>query len=265
MPRGKRAERQPETPETPELEADEAQQIQAGQPDQGGFRNSDLTDDERLALLHHHKRKYQAEDSVIAEADAVKKSAKKAQKLVCGLALKECGVEAVDEIKDLIKAETPEGEAELKAQTARHVRVLQWTGAVPGTQFSFEDIPAVDHYSEGKLAGIRGDVAKPPHDPGAQAYESWMEGYHDGQGVLASAFEKIRSLDPEPESDGVGEDGADQIDVEESIAAAGDMPAAPQPPLDTSDRPFGLPEEAGGDGGDPFMAEKPDYKRTEAV
>lgn len=264
MARGKRAEKPSSTTAETELTQQAAGQAEgsataetaaettteaAAEPER---RNSELTDDERLALLHHHKRKLQAEDAVIKEAKAEAASAKKRQKVIIATALKECGGEADDEIKDLIAAETPQGEAVLKSTIERHLRVLAWTGSPVGTQFSFDDLRknTVDPYSEGKLVGIKGEPCNCPHDNSSPSHKPWMDGYYDGQGCLARGLEKIAT--PDVDDDDGSDDGAgdgdpvvdpNQIDIEESIAAAADMPGTPAPPIDSSDRPFGLPAE----------------------
>lgn len=220
--------------------------------DTSGRRNSELTGDEQLALLHHHKRSYEDVEAAIEAAQEVVKTWKKRRKKACELATRECGADAVDDIKDLIALDTPEGEAALTAKIARQLRVVSLSGVPIGTQFSFDDLAAskADPYSEGKLAGIKGEAARPPHDPSSPSYKPWMDGWQDGQGVLASGFEKLKSLHGEEPETETGGEPADQAELEEAIAAADGMPGSPAPPIDTSDRPFGMPDEdAGGDGG----------------
>lgn len=174
-------------------------------------RNSELTEDERRALLYEHKRDY-------ATALEHKKAADAALKNVCKRARAELGKDAVADIKDLIALDSPEGEAALKAEIERKIRIAKWAGAPMGTQFSFDaDLtPAVERaYDLGKIAGLSGGVCKPPHDPSVPQYQQWFNGWQDGQAVLASGFKK--KLEP--------------IDVE-----------AEHKPADTSDPPFQAPD-----------------------
>lgn len=149
-------------------------------------KNSELTEDEKRALLFQHKGLYE-------KALAEKKAADAKLKNVCKLAKSELGKGAVDDIKDAIALDQPEGEAAHRAEIERKLRIARWMGASVGTQFSFaEDMtPATDRaYEDGKRAGLKGEAARPPHDPSVPQYGKWMEGWHAGQGVLASDFRK---------------------------------------------------------------------------
>ena len=114
-------------------------------------------------------------------------------------AIDECGPEADDEIMLLLQTEGPFGQANLRSDVERRLRVLVWSGAQ--LQFAFDDLEALatppNAYGAGKIAGIEGVTAKPPHEPGTEAFEKWMEGWHDGQGVLHAAFEKLEFYEPD--------------------------------------------------------------------
>lgn len=156
-------------------------------------RNSELTDDEKRALLLQHKSAY-----VTALAD--KKAADAEFKNICKKAKAECGKDAVAEIKDALALEEPGGKMALEAEIARKHRVARWMGLPVGAEpMMFEMVdrrPAVDiAYDQGKSAGMAGVTAQPPYDTSVPQYQRWLEGWHDGQEILASAFKKLEPLD----------------------------------------------------------------------
>jgi ribosome modulation factor len=160
--------------------------------------NSELTDDEARALLLQHKRHYQ-------EALATKKAADAAFKNVCKKAKAECGDDAVADIKDAIALSELGGQLALEAEVARKHRIARWMGLPIGAAPLLFDVvdrrPAVDvAYDRGKAAGMAGETAQPPHDPSVPQYQRWLEGWHDGQEILSSAFRKLEPLDVPSES-----------------------------------------------------------------
>lgn len=172
-------------------------------------KNSELTDDEKRALLFIHKREYQATLEAKKKADAEFKNA-------CKLAKAECGKNAVADIKDLIALETPEGEAAHKDEIERKLRVARWAASPLGTQFQFFESggPAVDAaFEAGKTAALDGKDRSPPHDPSVPQYTRWIEGWDAGQEILLSDFR-------------------------DKIARKEDVEAEPREPLDLSDVPF---------------------------
>lgn len=184
--------------------------------------NSELTDDEKRALMLQHKRTYQ-------DALQAKKDAASAFLAVCKKAKAECGKEAIADIKDALLLETGEGQKAIAAEIARQHKVARWMGLPVGAEpllFEATDRrPAVDvAYDHGKSAGMAGDTAQPPHDPSVPQYQRWLEGWHDGQEILASAFKKLEPLDVPSETP----NDADTSDV--PFAAAEPMPGAPAMP-----------------------------------
>jgi hypothetical protein len=156
--------------------------------------NSGLSDAERQALTFQHKGHYE-------KALAEKKAADAKFKNVCKTAKAECGETAIEDIKLAIALDTPQGEAEFKAEIERRHRVARWMGLAVGSEPSFFDendaTPGEDRaYAEGSRAGMRGDTANPPHDPSVPQYKTWMQGWHDGQAALASGIQKL-TVEPE--------------------------------------------------------------------
>jgi hypothetical protein len=154
--------------------------------------NSALSDDERRALTLHHVRLYMA-------ADALVEAAKADHKRVVDQAKADLGKGAMADIKDLIAAKD---EAHVKGTLERHLRIARWAGLPVGTQLQMFDIMPDDKaHEEGKVAGMAGETCQPPVHWPASAHQRWIEGWHKGQAVLASAFAKKRE---KPEDDGEG-------------------------------------------------------------
>lgn len=196
-------------------------------------KNSELSEDERRALLFQHVSKYEL-------ALAAKKKADADLKNTCKVAKAELGKDAVDDIKDVIALKSPEGEAELRAELERKLRVARYVNAPVGHQFTFsEDMrPSEDRaFEEGKRSGLEGAPARPPHDPSVPQHGKWMEGWHAGQSVLLSDFRS--KLDTAP-------------------------PTADLPTVDTSDRPFAPPpdDEPRVAQDDPLDGIPPELRRT---
>lgn len=142
-----------------------------------------LSDDQLRALFFNHKSQYE-------KALEAKKKADATLKVVCKQ-IKAEGTK-LDDIKTAIRLEEPEGEAELRAQIEREIRVARWVGLPLGTQLSLLDeidrTPIDERaFEEGKRAGLKGQVASPPSSYAGDTMQKWMDGWSAGQAVL---FEK---------------------------------------------------------------------------
>src|ERR1019366_1204385 len=160
--------------------------------------NSDLTEDERRALHFRHCSEYERALDIKKKADAGIKNVGKRIKAES---------DSVAKCKQTIQARSPQGEAELRAEIEQTAEVLRWSGVQVGeTAEMFADRrpgeeAALEH---GKIAGLRGERASPPHDPGTPAHDQWMAGWHVGQAGLMTSFEKIPAEgDPKPDANGV--------------------------------------------------------------
>jgi len=163
--------------------------------------NSQLTDDERRALTLHHKQLYEAADALVEKAKADRKA-------VADLAKSDLGKGAVADIKALIEF------ADIKkarGQIETAMRLARWSGMPVGTQAHMFEAPA-DRREDGKIAGMEGKACQPPQHLAQVEAQKWIEGWHEGQTILASAFKKKR------------------VDVESETNKA--------PNVDTSDPPF---------------------------
>lgn len=186
--------------------------------------NSELTDEQKQGLhLNNHVPSYE-------RALKAKKDADAAFKNVCKTIKSEGG--SIDEVKLTISLRTPEGEALLKATLEQSIKIARWNGLAIGTQgdlFGPDRRPIEERaFEEGKRAGLSGENCQPPHQPGTGAYDKWIEGWHAGQAVLASGFNKTPSdtelLRPESEDEGQTDDfdAAANGGLDDESYAAGD-------------------------------------------
>lgn len=166
--------------------------------------NSQLTDAERRALTLHHKRHYEAADALVEKAKADRKA-------VAELAKSDLGKGAMSDIKDLIRLGD---EKVIKAEIERQMRLARWMGLPVGQQLAmFDFMPDDKAAEEGRSAGMAGLECKPPSHWPASAHQRWIESWHDGQAILASAFAKKRekqddASEPPPPSAGAEESQA---------------------------------------------------------
>lgn len=165
--------------------------------------NSTLTDDEKRALTLHHKRLYEA-------ADAIVEKAKSDRTAVADLAKSDLGKGALADIKDMIVADNPK---KMKSVLERAQRLARWAGLKVGSQPQLFEAAQVDHFEDGKTAGMSGLSCDAPKSLSVEGSQQWISGWHEGQTVLMAAFKKKRPVD--------GSDG--QIDLSERT----DLNAAP--------------------------------------
>lgn len=154
-------------------------------------KNSELTEDERRALHFRHCAEYERALVAKKKADAGIKQVGKRIK---------AEDDSVAKCKLTIRSRTPEGEAELRAEIEQTAEVLRWSGVQVGeTVEMFADRRPADEtaFEHGKIAGLKGETAKPPHDIGTPAHDKWMEGHAAGQSSLMSSFQKLPVDDEE--------------------------------------------------------------------
>lgn len=168
---------------------------------------ADMTEDQRRALALQHKAAYEKALAVKKDGDAKFKNA-------CKLIKADVGTDGVDLIKDMILAESEEGEAQLKARMERAMRAARYMSAPLGSQFEMFDgdrTPAVDRArDEGKKAGMEGAHCKPPYDTSVPQHDAWIEGWHEGQKALF-AIQRTEDGEAFDEAD-AGEDVGAAID-----------------------------------------------------
>ncbi len=100
--------------------------------------------------------------------------------------VKEAGY-SLQQIKISLLLQTPEGEAEFKAEMANRLLAAAYSDADIGDQLSLfldgDRTPAVDRaYKEGQSSAMKNEAAVPKYAPDTEQYRAFMEGYHDEQG-----------------------------------------------------------------------------------
>lgn len=156
-------------------------------PGKGHNSRTQLTDAERQALHFRHVKDYEAGLAVKKKADADFKNVAKRIKAEGG---------SVAAVKLTIELQTPEGEAAMRARLAEMQEVAVWNGVgIQVDMFADERQPAEDRaYEEGRRAGMKGESNKPPYDPSVPQHQRWLQGFSDGNAVLAS--EGFKRLTP---------------------------------------------------------------------
>lgn len=144
-----------------------------------------LSDAQRQALhLSRHVPDYE-------KALAVKKKADNDFKNTCKVIKSEGG--SVDQVKMTISLRTVEGEQAFRDNLAAMQEAAEWNGV--GVQIDLEfnlRQPADDKaFDAGKRAGLAGESARAPYDPGTSQAKRWLEGHADGQAVLSAGFKPI--------------------------------------------------------------------------
>jgi len=146
-----------------------------------------LSDDQVYSLTEQHKQKYLV---LVAAKTAADNALKNFGKVVKA----DLGAKGLDDIKALIDAATPEGEARIKAEVERQVRILRWMQVPIGTMgdlFPSDDrTPLAERaFADGKRQGLAGE--KQNHHT-TEAHRKHNDGFADGQTSLATkGFSKL--------------------------------------------------------------------------
>lgn len=154
-----------------------------------------LTDDQRYSLLEQHRKTH---ERLLASKKAADAALRNHGKIVKA----DLGKSGMDQIKSLIEASTPEGEAAIRARIEQDAQILRWLGVPIGTQtdmFPEDDrTPLNDRaYTAGKRQGLAGETLNNPHHVTTEAHKHFNRGYQDGQATLASGFKQ--KVDDTPE------------------------------------------------------------------
>lgn len=196
----------------PKGSKNKAKQAAAAAPDSNGIGHNggppELTEDQLQALFHQHLKKVRRFKEQIAGLSGELRAAYK-------LAKAEVGHDARAMIEDALALESEEGQAKMEAEIARKARVAVWMGLPLNSQpdlFTGEVVPATDRArAAGRVARLRGEPLKPPHDPSVAQYRAWSEGWHAGSDALAEAEKRDNEQlfdDPPPSADPVGDEAA---------------------------------------------------------
>lgn len=105
------------------------------------------------------------------------------------------GKHAVRDIRTWALLKDEKGEDKLKEKIEAQMRIARWLGLTIGTQadlFGEDRTPSVDRaYAEGKRDGLAGNPCKPDYAPELEQYRRYMDGFHEGQSVLAKGIKPI--------------------------------------------------------------------------
>ncbi|MCC8945973.1 hypothetical protein H8A97_12910 [Bradyrhizobium sp. Arg62] len=160
----------------------------------------ELTDDQRYSLLEQHRQQHERLLAAKKAADAALRNHGKIVKA-------DLGKNGMDQIKCLIEASTPEGEAAIRARIEQDAQVLRWLGVPIGTQSDmFPDTdrtPIAERaFNTGKRQGLAGESCNNPHHVTTEAHREHNRGYAVGQEQLASkGFKKLEDEDGNEEED----------------------------------------------------------------
>lgn len=173
----------------------------------------ELSEDERAVLAHQWKRKLQDETALKDRHVANIRNMKKKIKA-------ELGEDGVDTVNDMIKLDTEEGEAAVKAGIERQMRAARYMEVpLAGQLEMFPDRVPVDDraHADGKRHALEGEaLERVPHAPGTAQYDSWCAGWHEGKEtydrVMAMQMgplfdeddDEPPALDDEPPSEPIG-------------------------------------------------------------
>lgn len=184
--------------------------------------NSAQDEADRKVLFFIGRKNYLAALKAKKEADAALKNVAKVIKA-------DLGENGLNQIKVYEQAQTPEGQAKLKADMEAATQAMRFAGMAVNTQVDmFEDLaPLVDRaFAMGEEAGLRGDTLANPYNEASPEGQQFADGWHQGQAALAAGIKKkeagpelIKAGEPETDDEdpfGDDEEGADPS----SLAAA---------------------------------------------
>lgn len=153
-----------------------------------------ISDDQLYSLTEQHRQKYET----ILEA---KKKGDKALIDYGKIIKSDLGAKGLQDIKDLIALDTPEGEAAMKAEMVRQARVMRWMNIPIGTQGGLfvdaDRMPITERaFNEGKRQGLAGESCDNKHHHTTEAHRAHNDGYAEGQTTKATkGFSKLDPAD----------------------------------------------------------------------
>lgn len=181
--------------------AEQEPQTQAG-------HNSDIAEKDRKVLFFINRRDY-------LEALAAKKAADAKMKLVGKQIKADLGKHGLDQIKDYDKAQTPEGQQEIKERVEASMQAMRWAGMPVGTQLDLlaDRAPLVERaYRDGEEAGMRGDTLANPYNEASEEGQEYALGWHDGQGALFAGIKKKEEAAADEIIKAADDEGADHFE-----------------------------------------------------
>lgn len=170
-------------------------------PSTGHNSGAELSDAEKRALFVNGLA---AIDDLEEEKKDIADAIKEAKERICSYGYSK------DDIK-FAQALRKGDESKMLDKRRREAEIARFLGHPIGTQPDLVDLidrtPAADKaHEEGKVAGAEGKACSPPYDNATEQGQRWIEGWHEGQADLASAFKKLEVVG--------GDD--DQADLEDA-------------------------------------------------
>lgn len=161
----------------------------------GVGHNGHLSDDEKALRFFAYQKRWKAAKNALSIIEEEAKTALGKTVIT--------GFRTADSLSD------EKGEKKLKDRIEQQLRIARWLGVPIGTQTDL--FPEIDRtpigdraFAAGKMAGLAGDSAKPPHDPSTEAYRRWMDGHAEGNETLArSGFKPFPQTSADDEDEDV--------------------------------------------------------------
>lgn len=181
-----------------------------------GHNSGDVSDKDRKVLFFINRRDYLAAQRKQKEAAAEMKRVGKVIKA-------DLGEYGLDQIKAYEKAQTPEGQAKLKAKQEAERQAMAFAGIAINTQLDiFTDRAPLDEraYRDGEEAGLRGDTLANPYNEASAEGQGYARGWHDGQGALFAGIKKKEEAASGDELIQAGGDDGDPFADAEHLEAA---------------------------------------------
>lgn len=151
-----------------------------------GRNSGELSETDRKVLFFINRKNY-------LEAQAAQKAANARMKQVGKVIKADLGEYGLDQIKTYETAQTPEGQAKLKARQEAERQAMAFAGVPINTQLDiFTDrAPLTERaYRDGEEAGLRGDSLANPYNEASAEGQEYARGLHDGQGALFAGIKK---------------------------------------------------------------------------
>jgi hypothetical protein len=206
-----------------DIETDEPQgeQDKTATENGAGPDHNTLTEDQERALFFHHLNRVKAQKAVVASETGSLRSLYKIAK-ADGFSKKDI---------DFALSLESRKEEETLEERRRQQRIAFWLQHPIGTQpdmFDFQPdrTPLADRaYEAGKIAGMKGEPNRPPHDENTEAGQKWMAGWHKGQELI---FAVGRQKDAEAFNGDGDETDEGEGDGDTAPLPLGDQPATHQ-------------------------------------
>lgn len=145
-----------------------------------------IGNDELRVLFFINRASYVKALKAKKEADAHLKNVGKLIKA-------DLGPYGLDQIKAYEKAQSAEGQAELKAKFEAERQAMSWAGIPINTQLDMfiDRTPLVERAARyGEESGLRGDTLSNPYNEGSEEGQAYASGWHDGQAKLFAGIKK---------------------------------------------------------------------------